>query len=308
MHGPHSPSGTPHQPHAPNEWLEISVRTDPVAFDALSSLLFDIGCTGIVTEGEADPFLKAYLPFSEHTEEIRQEITRFLRTLQEVFALHQSPTVRFRTIADQAWHVVWRRFFRPVQVTPHLLILPQWEPVPDNVSGHVIRMDPGPAFGTGYHETTRMCLQAMEKVSGTPPWTMLDVGTGSGILALYAALRGAERILGIDIDPEALRWAKRNVRLNGLSAAVELASIPVEGLTGQFSVVCANLMLEEIKRLFPVLSERTAPEGWMILSGILGDQVAGVSSLVDRSDTRCQEITHEGEWTCFRIRKRGQKA
>ena len=295
--------------HPPSlEWLELSITIDPVAHDALSSFLFDMGCTGIATQGEADECLKAYLPFSENIEEIRGRISRFLKTLQDIFSFDLSPAFSFNKIADQAWHVAWRQFFRPITVTPHLLILPEWEQMPNDASGHVIRMDPGPAFGTGYHETTRLCLKAMERSTENRPWTMLDVGTGSGILALYAAMLGADRILAVDIDPEALRWAERNARLNGLSKAVELASTPVELINSQFSIVCANLMLSEIKRLFPSLLSHTKPGGRLILSGILKEQVGSVSSLADKTRTHCGDISYEGEWACVVIHKPGEKA
>lgn len=300
--------GAPSQHHPSLQWLELSITIDPVAHDALSSFLFDMGCTGIATQGEADECLKAYLPFNENIEEIRERIAPFLKTLQQIFSFDPSPTLSFSKIADQPWHVAWRRFFRPITVTPHLLILPEWEQIPSDASGHVIRMDPGPAFGTGYHETTRLCLEAMEQLTGNRPWTMLDVGTGSGILALYAAMLGADRILAVDIDPEALRWAKRNARLNGLSKAVELASTPVELINSQFSIVCANLMLSEIKRLFTSLLSHTEPGGWLILSGILRDQAGFVSSLADKTHTHCGDISYEGEWACVMIHKPGEKA
>ncbi|MDZ7698622.1 MAG: 50S ribosomal protein L11 methyltransferase [Deltaproteobacteria bacterium] len=296
------------QHHPPFEWLELSITIDPVVHDVLSSFLFDMGCTGIATQGETDECLKAYLPFSDNLEEIRERIARFLKTLQDIFSFDLSPTFSFSKIADQAWHVAWRRFFRPITVTPNLMILPEWEQMPNDASGHVIRMDPGPAFGTGYHETTRLCLKAMEQLTGNRPWTMLDVGTGSGILALYAALLGAGRILAVDIDAEALRWAKRNARLNGLSKAIELASTPVEVVNARFSIVCANLILGEIERLFASLLSHTEPGGWLILSGILRDQVGSVSFLADKTHTQCRDISYEGEWACVMIHKPGEKA
>ena len=116
------------------------------------------------------------------------------------------------------------------------MIVPAWEPMPDAVDGHVIRIDPGPAFGTGQHATTRMCLEAMEKIHFPKTWTMLDVGTGSGILATYGAQLGASKILAIDIDPEALRWAERNIQINDLSEFIDLSNTPLEQVKGTFSV------------------------------------------------------------------------
>ncbi|MEJ2587592.1 MAG: 50S ribosomal protein L11 methyltransferase [Deltaproteobacteria bacterium] len=301
-------SETPSPREPASEWLEISIAIDEVAHDALGSFLFDMGCTGIVTSDEGGQTLKAYLPLSQVLEDTRQDIAQFLKTLPAIFSLQAPPVLRFSKLADQDWHVAWRRFFRPTRVSPDLLVLPEWEPISHDISGHVIRMDPGPAFGTGYHATTRMCLRAMEAVIPDGPWTMLDVGTGSGILALYAAMLGARKIVAIDNDPEALRWAQRNIRLNGLSDAIHTTSTPVEKLHGQFSVVCANLILEEINRLLPAISARTALKGWMILSGILRDQVSTVIKRVEALGIQRWDTLHEGEWACLMIQSMGAHA
>lgn len=141
-------------PPSSSGWLEISIHLPPVAHDPLSAFLFDLGCTGIVSEDFQDHTLKAYLPFQE----------------------------------DRDWSRNWRRFFRSERVTLGVMIVPAWESLPPSFKGHVIRIDPGPAFGTGQHPTTRMCLEAMERLQISPSWTMLDVGTGSGILAIYGAI------------------------------------------------------------------------------------------------------------------------
>lgn len=294
---PHGLSGHPPQ------WVEIAVAIDRVAHDALGAFLFDQGCTAVITEDAGDHTVKAYLPLNADVKAFQQRIDPFLRRLKQIFSLDRSPRLWFTRVADQDWDLIWRRFFRPTQATPDLLILPEWEPVPEPLNGHVIRMDPGPAFGTGAHATTRMCLQALEIVSRVRPWTLLDVGTGSGILAIYAAILGAKGVTGIDIDPEALRWAERNVRLNRIGDVLHLASTPVEAISGPFSVVCANLMLEEIRRLLDRLLELAAPGGWLILSGLLIEQEEAVTPLFGTRGIERQEVLHEAEWVCLMLRK-----
>ncbi|MBW2617001.1 MAG: 50S ribosomal protein L11 methyltransferase, partial [Deltaproteobacteria bacterium] len=214
-------------------WLEISIDIHPIAHEAMSAFLFDLGCTGVVLENFRDSSLKAYLPFQENFEDLRNRLNVFLGKLSEIFPQVQSPELTISKIEDQDWSRNWQRFFHPERVTRKLSIWPAWEPVPDSINGHVIRIDPGPAFGTGQHATTRMCLEAMEKiVRADESWTLLDVGTGSGILAMYGAMLGAKRIVAIDTDPEALRWAKQNIDLNGLTGSIELSSIPIEKLEG----------------------------------------------------------------------------
>lgn len=287
-------------------WIEISLQTDPTLHEPLSSFLFDLGCTGVVSENFQNRTLKAYLPFQQGLEEIRNRIDLYLQDLKEIFPEVPSPHLHLSKMEDQDWALNWRRFFRPLWVTPHLLVLPAWEPIPEKGADHIIRMDPGPAFGTGQHPTTKMCLEAMERVRLTDNWTMLDVGTGSGILAMYGVKMGAERIMAIDIDPEAIRWAGRNIRLNGIAGSIQLSPRPVERLKGCFSLVCANLILGEILSLLPCFSRLVEPGGWLVLSGILEDQIEQVSSSLSKNGFREYETLQEEEWVCVIATKAGE--
>jgi len=280
-------------------WLKISIKAEPVLYDPLASFLFDLGCTGVVTEDFQDRTLNAYLPFRQDLEEIRNRIDLYLQDLKKIFPEVSSPNLQIDKIDDQDWGLNWRRFFRPARVTARLLIIPAWEPVPKIGTGHVIRMDPGPAFGTGQHATTRMCLEAMERVQLSRPWTMLDVGTGSGILSVYGAKMGAERIMAVDTDPEAIRWAGQNIRLNGVAGPIILSARPVEQLTEAFSLICANLILGEILRLLPCFSRITEPGGWLVLSGILETQIQEVSGLLYRNGFLAYETLHQEGWACI---------
>jgi len=287
-------------------WLEISIRIDPVSHESLSAFLFDLGCSGVVLENFRDSSLKAYLPFQENFEDLRNRIYVFLRKLAEIFPQVRSPELTIIEVEDQDWGRNWQRFFHPERVTPELSIWPAWEPVPACINGHVIRIDPGPAFGTGRHATTRMCLEAMERlVRADESWTLLDVGTGSGILAMYGAMLGAKRILAIDTDPEALRWANQNIGLNGLAGSIELSSTPLEKLEGPFSVVVANLILGEILDIFPGFPRLLNPEGLLILSGILEEQVEQVKRVLASYGFCERDILFQEEWACVTAEKGG---
>ncbi|MBW1704060.1 MAG: 50S ribosomal protein L11 methyltransferase [Deltaproteobacteria bacterium] len=285
-------------------WLEISIRIDPVSHESLGAFLFDLGCTGIVLENFRDSSLKAYLPFQENLEDLRNRLKAFLRKLAEIFPQLQSPELTISRIDDQDWSRNWQRFFHPDRVTPKLSIWPAWEPVPASINGRVIRIDPGPAFGTGQHATTRMCLEAMEKiVRADESRTLLDVGTGSGILAMYGAMLGAKRIFAIDTDPEALRWAKQNIDLNGLTGSIELSSIPIEQIEDSFSLLVANLILGEILEIFPHFPRLLNPNGLLLLSGILDEQVEQVKSVLDSYGLCEHEILFQEEWACVIAKK-----
>jgi len=152
-----------------------------------------------------------------------------------------------------------------------------------------------------------MCLEAMERVSPIRPWTLLDVGTGSGILAIYGIKLGAERVLAIDTDPEAIRWAEENIRLNKVAEAVRLSQEPAEQMRETFSLVCANLILGEILRLLPSLSRLIKKEGSLILSGILENQVPEVSDSCSRNSLEIRETLYQGEWACVIAAERGEE-
>jgi ribosomal protein L11 methyltransferase len=268
-------------------WIEISIHVHSVAHEGLSAFLFDLGCEGIVSEAMGDSTLQAYLPFQKDLEEVRSRTDLFLENLKEIFPEIRSFKLSLNRIEDQDWGLSWRRFFRPDRITPKLMVIPAWEPVPKNTKGRVIRIDPGLAFGTGQHPTTRMCLEGIEKLSFSGSWSMLDVGTGSGILAIYGAMLGAGRIAAIDIDPEAISWAKKNIELNGLIEGIELSSRPLEEWEDGFSIITANLI----------------PDGYLILSGILADQVKGVEEALAEYGFHENQVLFQEEWACIITRK-----
>jgi ribosomal protein L11 methyltransferase len=280
-------------------WIEVSILIHPVALEALSAFLFDMGCEGVVSEDFGDPGVKAYLPFTEDMEEVRARLEAFLGDLAKIFPEAAAPELSLEPVEDRDWSLLWRRFFKTEQVTPRLTVAPAWETPPDPGEGHVIRMDPGPAFGTGRHATTRMCLQAMELACPGGPWSLLDVGTGSGILAIYGALLGATRIKAVDIDPDAIRWAERNIDLNHAGKFIELSTEPVGDLEEAFSMVVANLILGEIVGLFSCLPPLLEPGGTLILSGILTEQEGRVQDLLRAHGLGEGRVLRKGEWSCL---------
>lgn len=285
------------------EWVEISIHVDPVAHEALSAALFGLGCTGMVTGNFGDDTVKAYFPLPENHEEFQGDVWSSIRKLAACFPLMDPPEVRFGSLQNEAWGRNWRRFFRAERVTPFLTILPAWESVPEEAAAAVIRMDPGPAFGTGKHPTTRLCLRAMELVAKPSSWDLLDVGTGSGILAIYGAMLGAERVRALDIDEDALDWAGKNIRLNGLGDEVEVSSIPLTELMQGFFMVTANLIMNTILDLMGHFSRVVKPGGRLILSGLLEGQIGLVrSSLEEHGFTPAKTLSQE-DWACLLARK-----
>jgi len=287
-------------------WIEISVDIHQVAHEALCAFLFDLGCEGVVSEDFGLKHIKAYLPFHEDSLKIRTHIETFIRKIEEIFPEAGSASLTINRIEDQDWSTSWRQFFTPQRITERLTIQPAWMPAPPSCGEWVIKMDPGPAFGTGQHPTTRLCLEAMERLCPQEAWTMLDVGTGSGILAIYGARLGAERILALDTDPEALRWAERNIDLNGLTGSIELSSLPLETLAGTFSIITANLILETILELLPFFPRLMDHGGSLVLSGLLEGQIKRVQEELPKQGLHQTGVRFMEEWACIVAKKRLQ--
>lgn len=280
-------------------WREVHIRVHPVAHEAVNAFLFDLGCTGTVSEERDGDLMVAYFPSHASPQDLRSRILSFSAGLAEIFPGLPHPRVSIHELAHQDWGLEWRRFFHRVQVTDRLLIVPPWEEPPVRGKGLVIRIDPGPAFGTGLHPTTQMCLAAMEKAPFPSVWSFLDVGTGSGILSIYASMLGADRVLGVDIDEDALRWAEHNLALNGLSEAVDLQALPAGSLKGPFFMVAANLMFREILGLLDDLKRLTEAGGWLILSGVLEEQSAELKGRLEEVGMSLRETVTRGEWVCM---------
>ncbi len=291
------PRGGPH-------WLQVSFSVSPVAHEALCRFLFDIGCTGIVTEEAGNETLRTYFEVQDEGAQIVPKIRSFLRDLEAIFPDVTSARMRWSGFEEQDWSVRWRSFFRPVQVTPRLMIVPPWEQTEGGDDTRVIRIEPGLAFGTGQHPTTQMCLQSMESLPLEAPWTMLDVGTGSGILAIYAAMLGAAKILAIDTDRDALRSAGENADLNGLATVIEFSAEPLETLPGSFSLIMGNLVLGTILDLASHFRRVLAPDGRLVLSGIMRGQVPELEQRMVQAGLHTERVSYKMDWACLVARHR----
>jgi ribosomal protein L11 methyltransferase len=288
-------------------WLEIAIEAAPELSDPLGAFFFDLGATGLVLDDFENQTLKAYLPLNISPENIQNRIAAYLSELSRIYPQIPTPVFQLTTMENQDWQKNWRRFFGPVRVSPNLLILPVWEDPPyQPEETHIICIDPGPAFGTGQHATTKMCLQAMESINTRAGQTLMDVGTGSGILAIYGAKLGFGQIEAIDVDPEAIRWAEKNIGLNGLANAIVLSGTPIEAMEMQFNMVCANLILRELVRLMTDFSRLVKMGGHLVVSGILREQVQRIENTLPAAGFLTVQTLFEEEWACMVLRKGGE--
>ena len=285
--------------HSRPDWLKIAVSADKVLHDALSEFLMEtLGCNGVVIDESPGPGVTAYLPGETDPETLRSTLEVFLARLKDLFPNAGPCRVTLELIQDPDWRVAWRAYFHAEQVTPGLLVLPSWEPPPARPQGRILLMDPGPAFGTGQHASTRLCLQALEDLAPESPWDLLDVGTGSGILAIYGVMLGASPVAAMDIDEEALQWAEWNIALNGLQGNIRLSADPLPAWDESFSVVTANLILDVILDLLPCFPRVVRPGGHLVLSGLLTDQVGDVTPHLERLGFVVRATREQGEWAC----------
>lgn len=205
------------------------------------------------------------------------------------------------SVADQDWVRLTRSQFKPIRITPSLWIIPSWEEAPDPQAVN-LRLDPGVAFGTGSHPTTRLCLQWLAE---QPPVgaQVLDYGCGSGILAIAALRLGASSAVGVDIDPQALVAARDNATQNSVHARFHA---PGTEPPGPYRIVLANILANPLMALAPLLALRTAAGGSVVLSGILEDQAREVAEMYARWFDMSTPLFEEG-WSLVVGRRRGDE-
>ena len=200
------------------------------------------------------------------------------------------------------WRHAWKAYFKPTRVGERLVVRPSWEPYEAAPQELVITIDPGTAFGTGTHETTRLVLQQLEPLV-EPGIEVLDVGCGSGILSIASVLLGAGRVRALDVDPDAVRIAAENAALAGLGDSIRASVDPIESIAGGVPLVLANIETRILVPLAKALMARVAPGGTLVLSGVLAPERERVLSAYARFEL--QETTAMGDWIALRLRAPG---
>jgi ribosomal protein L11 methyltransferase len=275
-------------------WHALDLTLTARAREAVEYALMEAGAGGTEVAGEEGEFVRvsAYFDSPPEVERVREE----LREALVVYGLDSSDVreMRHREVAARDWLAEWKRNWRPVEAGARFVVAPPWSELGDEAAGRVvIRVEPGMAFGTGTHETTRLCLAALEK--HFEGGSFLDVGTGTGILAIAAAKLSPEaRVEACDTDPLAVEIARENARLNGVGGRIEFRVGSVEATSRSASLVCANLTADVIVPLLPSLLGATCER--LVLSGILETQTALVTSRLRELGVGQFEVTREGEW------------
>jgi ribosomal protein L11 methyltransferase len=302
------------------QWVEIDLELYQHLQDPLANFLTELGAEGVILDeeiinpltGRVNPdkkdlkLMKAYLNDNDQTQHKIESLDRYLKSLAELHSLKDTPQMTVKIIHEEDWHKKWQRFFTTTRIGRHIIVKPSWELFIPEKGDIVIDMDPGMAFGTGTHATTRMCLEVIENLTqdGTPAInSMLDVGIGSGILSIAAAKLGVPKTVGIDVDPIALGYAQKNIDKNRVTDQVELLHVSLEKLEGTFDLIVANILSEILLKLRKDLFKHLADNGILILSGIMDENKLKLErKFTSRKLALVTSYSHT-DWICMVLQK-----
>lgn len=290
----------------PAPWWELTIPTTSDISEGLTNRLWELGALGVLEEEIAGdrPRLRAFFAATAAPDALLADVSDYVGAL-EGLGFRAAGAPRVTPLADGAWAEAWREHFRPVTVGQRLVIVPPWITAvdPDRLA---IVIEPGRAFGTGHHGSTAGCLVAVERiVTRDRPAAALDLGTGSGILAIAAARLGVPRVFGIDDDPDAIAVATANVAANGVADRVRCAIGDAATLDADPApLVVANLLSAAHHRLAARYPRLVAAGGALVLGGILDAEADAVEHAVAKTGfTPDERVAVEG-WTTLVLRRR----
>lgn len=276
----------------PVRWIRVTVPCAEEAFEAVSNYLFENGATGLEESKDA---IIGYFPEPASAEKLEGLLYPFIRSLQRMELNVSLP--QFETVPLEDWGRTWRESFGPIQVTERIRIRPPWIEDSEPEHGITLQIMPRMAFGTGSHETTQLCLKLLED-NLMPGQSVLDVGTGSGILAIAAIRLGARQAVGLDVESEAIENAEENARLNRVKKKIRFYCGGIESLPKtKPDLVLANINRTVLEQILPQLSRFVRPQTRFILSGILETESDQISQFLLRHQFRILERRLKGGWT-----------
>ena len=307
------------------EWLEYTVLTTTEASDTVSNLLIEAGSQGVMIEDKNDVAanqrpegrwdiideeiarrmgddvkVTGYYPvdgrLADTVARIEAELKR-LRALDLGFDAGKLTSLT-NSVDEEDWAESWKKSYKPFRLGRHMVVKPGWEAFDALPGDRIIEIDPGMAFGTGTHETTGLCVELVEELV-KPGMDVIDIGTGTGILAIAAALMGA-RVLATDLDPVAVRVAAENVNKNGFADAIRTrAGDLLEAVDETANVVIANIIADVIRMLAAPVRAHIRPGGKFICSGIARERKAEVVEALATAGYKNLDIRDRGEWTAI---------
>lgn len=308
------------------QWIEVNVQVTHEAVEVVADILTAAGTSGVAIE---DPQLinnlrnngtwelcdipeqenteivtvSAYYADDEKLQDRLKQIESELAAVEERIGSFRFGNIRFRSLSEKDWANEWKQYFHVTHVGESLVIKPSWEEYNPKEGEHVIKIDPGMAFGTGTHHTTNMCMARLEKVLPANA-EVFDVGTGSGILAIAAALLGAKSVKAVDIDAVAVRVARENIADNGLEDKIEVKEGDLlRGTEGQADVIIANIIADIIIMLLKDIPGKLKDDGIFLASGIISDRRADVEAAAAEVGMKVDHVDEKGGWVVMQMSK-----
>ena len=288
-------------------WLQVDLSVPSEFVEPIANFLMEQGADGIeeVDEGRKWRKVKAYFPPRVREKKVLPAIRRYLTSVQRIFPKAFQYRLHRGTLREKDWSKSWRRFFKPVQVTPQIVVKPPWSSVKLKRGQIAIEIIPGLAFGTGTHPTTKLCIQMLERTVRRKGLSVLDVGTGSGILSIVAAKLGARQVCGIDHDELSVEIARENVEKNRVSDIVKIRRGTIGAVRKRSDVIVANIDLKGLRKMRGPLIRHLKNEGLLILSGLLeGEGRTLCRHYLKAESLKWIESARQEEWVCLTFRKK----
>ena len=308
-------------------WYEINVKTSEAAIDAVTNLLYGYGATGVMINNPNDEdftnqemgkwdyydpqnlqldfdgvLITGYFDDS-NIEEVASNLKESIENVLDFDSPIGLNEVSHKAIYASDWENEWKKYFKPFRLGNRIVIKPSWETFETKEDDLVIEIDPGNAFGSGTHETTSMCIEMIEKYM-RPSDTVIDVGCGSGILAIAAGKLGAKEIIAVDIDENAVNTARENLRLNGLSERSDVRHGDlIKVVPEKAELVVANIIADIIVRLSDDVESIMKPDALFVSSGLILDKVDWVIEELKKRQFEIVEVMKKGEWAVVVSRK-----
>ena len=278
-------------------WARITVTTSQEASEAVANLLLELNATGVEFKENdtATVNLIAYYPLDDRVGGRMQRLRNFLSELPRWGIASRPAKIDLQPVKSEDWEEAWKAAFPPQRIGKQMLIVPTWRDAPQNETDVVIQLDPGMAFGTGQHPTTRLSLALLED-SIEPHYHVADIGTGSGILTIAAAKLGARRVDAIELDATAIPVAAANFEANGVAGQVHLSQGDgLKHIAGRYHLIIGNILTKVILPIIPYCTPRLHAAGTVIFSGIIDTELAQIESVLAAHAFRCLQVVRETE-------------
>ncbi len=307
--------------HSTREWVEIGVITPPEMVEAICDFMMENGSVGVLVESEDARYpdhryfnwtlVKAFFKYDK-VKEVESKFDEYLKKLKELFPSSEPPVVRKGLVDNEYWNFRWKRYFEPVEIYEDFVIAPAWYDKKNfkRKNKTVVLIDPGMTFGTGVHPTTKLAIKGIRNVyelldkRRVMRKKLLDVGTGSGVLAISASKFGFYEVLGIDIDPEAVKVSRKNVEVNNCQHNTFILRREVSVIDEEFDCVVANIDTKTLISMKRELSRVVNRGGYLVLSGIRWNEAADIKSEFVTQRFEFLQVEYEQGWSGMIFHKR----